>query len=139
MMPAPVQEFTLPLGYRDPQGRLHQHGLMRLATARDEIEPLSDPRVQSNEAMLGLLLLSRVVTRLGDHSPVSPELIGSLYAADFSYLQELYMALNTPGQLPPVRASSAFSTSSATLPPIIQTTCPNCQAELTLDLTEQGS
>lgn len=137
-MPTPVYEFTLPHGFTDLQGRLHRTGLMRLATARDEIEPLSDARVRQNEAFLGVLLLSRVVTRLGDHSPVSPELVGELLASDFAYLQDLYFQLNSKAAPPAPAFSSPSGTAPQTtpLPSVIQTVCPNCQAELTLDLSE---
>lgn len=132
-MPSLVQEFTLPVGYHDAQGRTHRHGFMRLATALDEIEPLSDPRVQANEAALGLLLLSRVVTRLGDISPVGVDVIAGLYAADFAYLQDLYISLNSASSMPTPAARQAMP---APQPTLIQTICPNCQAELTLDLSE---
>ena len=93
-------EFTLPLGYTDAAGGTHRYGQMRLATALDEIEPLGDPRVKDNEAFLGLLLFSRVVVRLGEFTPVPLEVIAGLYAADFAYLQSLYVELNglQPGQ-----------------------------------------
>lgn len=139
-MPLMVQELTLPIGYQDAQGRVHRQVLMRLATARDEIEPLGDARVRDNEAYLGLLLLSRVVLRLGDISPVPPELIGELYAADFSFLQEWYGVLNSPAAGPSSAAlAGGLSPAAPTLPPVVQTRCPNCQAELTLDLVASAS
>ncbi|MFW5772148.1 MAG: hypothetical protein ACOCZH_02410, partial [Phototrophicaceae bacterium] len=66
-------EFTLPMGYIDGEGQLHRNGIMRLATAADEILPLRDPRVQSNPAYLVVILLSRVITRLGTVSPITPQ------------------------------------------------------------------
>ena len=87
-------EFTLPKGYVDGDGTLHRNGLMRLATARDEIEPLRDPRVADNEAYLTVILLSRVVTQLGSVSQVTPKTIEGLFAADLAYLQDLYGAIN---------------------------------------------
>src|SRR5918993_41253 len=90
--------FTLPKGYADQAGTVHRDGTMRLATARDEIEPLRDPEVRQNEAYLTVLLLSRVVTRIGDVREVSPEVIEGLYAADFDHLQRLYERLNTDGE-----------------------------------------
>jgi hypothetical protein len=87
--------FTLPVGYLDQeQGTLHRDGVMRLATAADEILPLRDPRVQSNQAYLVVILLSRVVTRLGALENINPKMIESLYAADLAYLQELYNRIN---------------------------------------------
>jgi hypothetical protein len=86
--------FTLPVGYQDAEGTLHREGTMRLATAADEILPLKDPRVQSNQAYLIVILLARVVTRLGDVAQVNPKVIENLYAADLAYLQELYNRIN---------------------------------------------
>ena len=135
--PAALHEFALPLGYADAAGRLHRRGLMRLATAFDEIEPLGDPRVQGNEAYLGLLLLSRVVVRLGDFSPVPPEVIAGLYTADFAYLQGLYLELNTALSLPPVApvAPSPAPVAPAPMSGTVETTCPHCGSELLLDLS----
>lgn len=87
--------FTLPVGYLDQeQGTLHREGVMRLATAADEILPLRDPRVQSNQAYLVVILLSRVITRLGTLEHINPKVIESLYAADLAYLQDLYNRIN---------------------------------------------
>ena len=90
--------FTLPLGYQDEDGTLHREGVMRLATAADEILPLKDPRVQSNQAYLIVILLSRVVTRLGTVSQINPKVIEGLYAADLAYLQEFYNRINRNGK-----------------------------------------
>lgn len=87
-------EFTLPLGYMDADGSLHREGTMRLATAADEILPLKDPRVQQNAAYLIVILLSRVVTRLGGVPQVTPKTIEGLYSADLAHLQALYNKLN---------------------------------------------
>ena len=91
-------EFTLPLGYQDEDGTLHREGTMRLATAADEILPLKDPRVQSNEAYLIVILLSRVMTKLGSVSMITPKVIEGLYAADLAYLQEFYNRINHNGK-----------------------------------------
>jgi len=90
-------EFRLPRGYMDEDGTLHHEGVMRLATAADEILPLKDPRVQSNPAYLTVIVLSRVVTKLGGLADVNPRIIENLYASDVSYLQSLYQKLNTNG------------------------------------------
>ena len=87
-------EFTLPCGYLDEEGALHRGGVMRRATAADEILPLRDPRVQKNPAYLVLILLSRVVTQLGEISPINPKAIENLYATDLAYLQDLYNEIN---------------------------------------------
>jgi hypothetical protein len=90
--------FTLPVGYHaQEEGTLHRDGVMRLATAADEILPLKDPRVQANEAYLVVILLSRVITRLGSIDHINPKVIESLYAADLGYLQDLYNQINHAG------------------------------------------
>jgi hypothetical protein len=94
-------EFTLPLGYLDADGTLHRDGVMRLATAADEILPLKDPRVQQNPAYLIVILLSRVVTRLGGVGQVTPKVVESLYSTDLTYLQTLYNRLNELEQSQP--------------------------------------
>src|SRR5882724_6659277 len=91
-------EFTLPLGYLDEEGTLHREGTMRLATAADEILPFKDPRVQSNQAYLIVILLSRVITRLGSVGHINPKVIEGLYAADLAYLQEFYNHVNRNGK-----------------------------------------
>jgi hypothetical protein len=113
--------FTLPRGYVDGAGNVHRDGIMRLATALDEVEPLQNPRAARNAAYIGILLLSRVVTRLGEISPVSHEVIENLFAADFAYLQELYLRLNLGEQQ-------------------VETECPSCGTRFELDLLcEPGS
>lgn len=87
-------EFTLPKGYLDADGTLHRSGVMRLATARDEIEPLRDPRVAQNDAYLTVLILARVVTELGELPEVTTRTIEDLFAADMAYLQDLYGIVN---------------------------------------------
>lgn len=101
-------EFTLPFGFADEEGNLHRQGVMRMATAADEILPLKDPRVQSNEAYLVVILLSRVVTRLGSVSQVTPKVIEGLFAADLAYLQEFYNRINRNGH------------------PTLDAVCPKC-------------
>ena len=90
-------EFSLPCGYLDSEGTLHRDGIMRRATAADEILPLKDPRVVKNPAYLVVILLSRVVTRLGGVSHINPKTIEDLYATDLAYLQNLYNELNQLG------------------------------------------
>ena len=90
--------FTLPRGYVDERGVAHREGTMRLATARDEIEPLRDVQVRQNEAYLTVLLLARTITRLGDITEISPALVEGLFAADFDHLQRLYERINSDGE-----------------------------------------
>ena len=111
-------EFTLPRGYPDPSGTLHQSGTMRLATARDEIEPLRDVEVRQNQAYVTVLLLARTITRLGTITDITPELVENLYAADFDHLQRLYERLNGDGEAVGV------------------VSCPACSHEFEVDLTE---
>jgi hypothetical protein len=87
-------EFELPKGYVDDAGTLHRRGTMRLATAADEILPLRDPRVQQNEAYLAVIVLSRVISRLGTLPDVHTGVIEGLFASDLAYLQRLYEKLN---------------------------------------------
>ncbi len=87
-------EFTLPMGYVDGDGNMHREGVMRLATAADEILPLKDPRVQKNPAYLVVILLSRVISRLGGLEHITPKTIEGLYAADLAFLQDLYNEIN---------------------------------------------
>lgn len=86
--------FVLPKGYVDQDGSVHREGAMRLATARDEIEPLRDPRVKDNEAYFTVIVLSRVVTQLGSIAQVTPKTVEGLFASDLAYLQDLYRVLN---------------------------------------------
>jgi hypothetical protein len=88
--------FTLPRGYVDSEGQVHREGTMRLATAMDEIAPLRDPRVRANEAYLTIILLSRVITRLGSLTQITPHVVENLFSADLAYLQDLYQRINEP-------------------------------------------
>lgn len=87
-------EFELPKGYVDEEGKLHRRGLMRLATAADEILPLRDPRVQQNEAYLAVIVLARVIVKLGTLADIHTGTIEGLFASDLAYLQRLYEQLN---------------------------------------------
>lgn len=113
-------EFTLPLGYVDPDGTLHRKGVMRLATAMDEIAPLRDMRVQGNQAYLVIVLLSRVITKLGTLASINTGVIEKMFAADLAYLQEFYRRINEQGK--------------TTFP----VTCPKCETEFEVDLTDLG-
>lgn len=96
-------EFTLPKGYIDEEGNLHRQGIMRLATAADEILPLKDPRVQNNPSYLTVIVLSRVIIKLGnklDNLPqVNPRIIEGLFVEDLAYLQEFYRRINGDGTI----------------------------------------
>ncbi len=113
-------EFTLPRGYLDNNGNLHRHGVMRLATAMDEIAPLRDLRVRSHEAYLVIVLLSRVIVKLGNLPQVTTTIIENLFAADLAYLQAFYRRINEQG------AS------------LLTLRCPECNAEIELDLADLG-
>ena len=113
-------EFTLPLGLVDADGSLHRQGIMRLANARDEILPLEDPRVRRNEAYLLVILLARVITRLGDVREVNPGVIEKLFAADLAYLQAFYNRINGNG-------SSKHTVA-----------CPRCEETFELELEPPG-
>jgi hypothetical protein len=87
-------EFTLPKGYLDADGNLHRKGVMRLSRAMDEIVPLRDPRVKSNPAYATVIILSRVITKLGALDEITPGVIENLFACDLSYLQQFYRQIN---------------------------------------------
>jgi hypothetical protein len=93
------QDFILPLGYQDPDGRLHREGTMRLITAKDEIEVANDPKVKRNPAYLSVLLLARVISRLGQVKVVDDEVVENFFQTDFNFLQELYNRLNQENDL----------------------------------------
>ena len=109
-------EFTLPRGYVDAAGRVHREGTMRQATALDEIQSVADPRVEANEAYLSVVLLSRVVTQLGDLSAVTPQIIEGLFAADLAYLEDVYQRLNSPAQV------------------VVGAVCPQCSTQFQLQV-----
>ncbi|MFS8095995.1 hypothetical protein LFM09_02545 [Lentzea alba] len=89
--------FELPRGYVDASGVVHRSGVMRLATARDELIPLRDDRVRENAAFLTVVLLGRVVVRLGDVTDVHAGIIENLFASDLAFLQDMYRRVNSEG------------------------------------------
>jgi hypothetical protein len=96
-------DFTLPKGFIDETGVLHKRGVMRLATAADEILPLRDPRVQANPAYLTIIVLARVVTRLGSLDHIDTQQVEALFACDIEYLRRLYEEINAadePDEMP---------------------------------------
>lgn len=109
--------FTLPKGYIDSDGKLHRSGVMRLATAKDEIVPLQDYRVQNNRAYLVIVLLSRVITKLGELPMVDTEIIENLFSTDLAYLQEFYRKINEEGGAPKHHVA-----------------CPKCAHEMDVDM-----
>jgi hypothetical protein len=113
-------EFNLPKGYVDDEGNLHRQGIMRLATAADEILPQKDPRVQNNPSYLSVILLSRVVTKLGSLSSVNPALIEKLFASDLAFLQTLYQQINGNGTAQ------------------VKAACPNCEHKFELEVNSVG-
>ncbi len=109
-------EFELPKGYVDDTGTLHRRGTMRLATAADEILPLRDPRVQQNEAYLAVIVLARVITRLGTLTEVHTGVIENLYASDLAYLQRLYEKFNGSDEVEPeIAPEKQWATGGKTL------------------------
>jgi len=113
-------EFTLPRGYVGKDGTLHKKGVMRLATAKDEIAPLTDFRVQKNRAYLVIILLGRVISKLGTLETVDTDTVEGLYSADLSYLQEFYRRINEDGSA------------------LVKTACPHCEQEFDFDLGSLG-
>ena len=90
-------EFVLPKGYVDGDGNVHREGRMRLATAMDEIVPLRDPRVKNNQAYLTVVILTRVITKLGSLIEVNTNVVENLFTADLAYLQDFYRRINSDG------------------------------------------
>lgn len=112
--------FTLPHGLRDPDGNVHRDGTMRLSTAYDEIAPLKDARVQGNPGYLVVILLSRVITRLGTLEHIHPKLIENLMSADLVFLQDLYRRINETGHSR------------------LAVTCPHCQGDFEVEASPVG-
>jgi hypothetical protein len=112
--------FTLPKGYVDSDGNVHRDGVMRLATAGDEILPLKDPRVQSNPAYLVCILLSRVITQLGGVESINPKVIEGLFASDLGYLQDFYNRINGNGKI------------------AVEVLCPHCQQKFEVEPEHAG-
>lgn len=112
--------FRLPHGYRDAEGNVHKDGLMRMSTAFDEIAPLKDPRVQSNPGYLVIILLSRVITRLGNLEHINPKVIEGLLSGDLIFLQDFYRRINENGH-------SRFLV-----------TCPHCQGDFEVETQPVG-
>ena len=112
--------FELPRGYVDSDGNLHKEGVMRLATALDEVAPMKDPRVQANPGYLVIILLSRVIKQLGSLSQVTPKVIEGLFAADLAFLQDFYSRINEEG--------------SAN----IAVTCPECSSRFEVEVNDSG-
>ena len=113
-------EFTLPVGFVDSEGTRHQQGVMRMATALDEIAPMRDPRVRNNQAYLAIILLARVITRLGTITNISTITVENLFAADLAFLQAFYKQINETGKS------------------ILGCNCPNCNTEFEIDLAALG-
>ncbi len=112
--------FTLPHGFIDAEGNLHKEGVMRLATAFDEIAPMKDPRVQVNPAYLVVILLSRVIIRLGELETINPKVIEGLFAGDFAYVQDFYQRINTNGHNR------------------LGVTCPECETHFEVEIDSSG-
>lgn len=112
--------FRLPKGYQDADGTLHHDGVMRLATAYDEVAPMKDPRVKANPGYLVIILLSRVITRLGDVTHVNPKMIEGLYSADLAFLQDFYQRVNENGHTQ------------------MAVTCPHCDEDMEVEVNGLG-
>ena len=112
--------FTLPRGFLDAEGNLHKDGVMRLATAFDEIAPLKDPRVQANPGYLVIILLSRVILRLGTIPQLNPKVIEGLFAGDLAYLQDFYRRINESGSNR------------------VRVACPHCEKEFEVEIDRPG-
>ncbi len=108
--------FELPRGYVGADGTVHRRGVMRLATARDELLPLYDARVQENAAYTTVVLLGRVITSLGSLGSIDSSVIENMFASDVAFLQDFYRRVNAEGHTR------------------IAVTCPECSHRFTADL-----
>lgn len=113
-------EFALPRGFVDIDGNLHTKGIMRLATAADEILPMKDPRVQQNPSYLTIILLARVITKLGTLTNVDTKVIEGLFTSDLAFLQDLYRRINETGN------------------PNMKVKCPKCEHEYEVEMNFLG-
>jgi len=113
-------EFTLPKGLPDENGNLNKKGVMRLATAADEILPLKDPRVKQNPAYLTVILLSRVITKIDKLTNITTDTIEKLFSSDLEYLQTFYNKINGED------------------PTKIKVTCPKCGTEFEEEIGNPG-
>ena len=87
-------EFILPKGFVDASGEVHRQGLIRPATARDEIEATNHPLVADYPVYQVLVLLSRTILQLGELTNITPEMLEHLFLPDLDYLVEAYNAIN---------------------------------------------
>jgi len=111
-------EFTLPKGFLDKDGVLHKKGVMRLATAKDEIAPLQDYRVRNNQAYMIIILLSRVIKNIGSVENIDTNAVESLFSTDLDFLQKFYQKIN-----------SEDSTE-------VKIKCPHCENEIVMPFDE---
>lgn len=119
--PPPTEfPFMLPQGLVDSEGKFHRQGAMRLATAYDEIAPLSDPRVRNNPGYLVIILLSRVITHLGSLEFINPKVVENLFAGDLAYLQDFYQRINYQGHSR------------------LQVACPHCEGAFEVEVGSLG-
>ncbi|AII10345.1 hypothetical protein [Rhodococcus opacus] len=108
--------FLLPRGYVDATGTVHRDGVMRLATARDELVSQRDDRVREDPSYLTVVLISRVVSRLGGIDDVHAGIVENMFASDLAFLQDLYRRVNQDGH---TRAG---------------VTCPDCGSSFAVDI-----
>jgi hypothetical protein len=112
--------FILPQGYLDQEGNTHKEGIMRLATAYDEITPIRDPRVQKNPGYLVIILLTRVITKLGNLDQINTKVIEGLFSGDLVYLQDFYQRINQNGHSR------------------LRVACPHCEGEFEVETVTVG-
>ena len=112
--------FELPQGYLDSEGNTHKQGIMRLSTAYDEIAPMRDPRVQRNPGYLVIILLTRVITKLGTLEQINTKVIEGLFSGDLVYLQDFYQRINQNGHSR------------------LRVACPHCEGEFEVETIPLG-
>jgi len=113
-------DFTLPKGLLDAEGNLHRQGLMRLATAKDEIIVQKNRAAQENTVYAAIVMLSQVITRLGNLTDITPNLLENLFSRDLAYLREFYNQINQQGDA------------------YIPVQCPQCNSSFQVELSLAG-
>ncbi|AUT00756.1 hypothetical protein CLI64_10300 [Nostoc sp. CENA543] len=113
-------EFILPRGLLDTEGNLHRHGVMRLTTAKDEIMVQRNRDAQENSSYAVIVMLSRVITKLGSLTEITPDLLENLFSKDLAYLREFYNRINQQGDV------------------YIPVQCPQCQSQFQVELALAG-
>jgi hypothetical protein len=87
--------FVLPKGLIDKDNtRQKTKGTMRLIKVKDLLQIHQDARVKETEAYFYIVLLARVITKLGNEKMVNTKIIESLCPEDFAFLVDFLNEIN---------------------------------------------